>query len=168
MGRKAVNLVHILLGITLLIAAFSKLIVWSQGRPLLDSVDPLIGQSYRYIYPPVAFVEMFVGFAAIMVSRVSFTTRALLLSWLGCCFVFYRLLAYSIGYKGPCRCLGEIFEWWPFFSQHQDAVLSLLVSIMVAHVFAIVYLLRYSYINTKTKRFLAISSGNGGGLTPTG
>lgn len=121
--KTAIDLVHALIAVSLVVIGLAKLISWLSDHRILDATDPIVGLEYRYIYPPIAVVEMGVGLRVIRVRRVSMTSRALLLTWLGACFACYRTAAYLVGYHGPCPCLGSIFDLWPVVARKQDPLL---------------------------------------------
>lgn len=121
--KSAINFVHALIAVSLVAIGVVKLISWLSDHRILDATDPIIGLKYRYIYPPIAVVELAVGLRVMRMRTVSIKSRVLLLTWLGACFACYRTAAYLVGYHGPCPCLGSVFDLWPVVARKQDSLL---------------------------------------------
>ena len=136
--RRVINYLHAFLGGSLVLIGLAKILSWILGHRILDAIDPILGLEYRYIYPPVAAVEICIGLSVLRVHQVSITSRALLLTWLGVCFACYRTAAHMIGYQGPCPCLGSIFDLWPLVAKKQDKLLMGLVVLLCSQILLLV------------------------------
>jgi hypothetical protein len=80
-----------------------------QHLPVLFAVDPILGVSYRKIMLYIGVVELVI-FSIIIFSGNNHL-KLYLVSWLGSCFLTYRVF-YKIGHvREPCPCLGTLTEW---------------------------------------------------------
>jgi len=88
-------------------------IVSSLGEAkVLAVADPLVAfLTTRQMLFLAAALELLV--AAFLWSERFDRYRPWLTLWLVSLFVTYRVGLISIGYHGPCSCLGNIFEWFP-------------------------------------------------------
>jgi len=115
-------------GLLVLLVCISKLITLYSGSKALSAKEPLTRISYETILVGVVIVEAVIG-----VSAVSFpNARAShwLLGWFGVSLIGYKLVGAILGIKGPCKCLGQLTDWWPWASQH-EGLLSWTVIVIV-------------------------------------
>ena len=57
--------------------------------------------------------------------------RNWLIMWFALMALIYRLSRSAIGVAGHCPCLGNVAEWWPWLSKHQDGLSLFLMLFLV-------------------------------------
>lgn len=95
-------------GLVLILVALAK--IWSGfgGAEALKTYDPILAIDFKTLFIVVGAMELAVGILCIRLQ--SQLVRALLLLWLGASIVLYRVGLVSVGYHGPCRCLGTFTD----------------------------------------------------------
>jgi len=105
-------------GILLLTVCLSKLITFYSGSKALSAQEGLTGISYAKLLAVIAIVEAIIGTAATFFPKAQFSVWGV--GWLGILFTGYRLVRSIMGFHGPCKCLGSLFEWWPWGVAHEN------------------------------------------------
>jgi len=111
-----------LVGSAKIISAFGK-------ASVLDLPDPIFGASFRHII-------LFVGILEIILSSICLFTgkndlSLYLVTWLGACFLQYRIGLAWIGYHRPCHCLGSLTDALHISDQTADRIATFLLSYLI-------------------------------------
>ncbi len=70
--------------------------------------DPVFGVQFRHLMFVVGVVE--IGASIFCIASARTRAAALLVAWLSCLFLFYRLGVWWLGWQVPCRCLGTLTD----------------------------------------------------------
>jgi hypothetical protein len=110
-----------MVGVFLLLTGGLKLVSILQESRVLGAADPLLSWlTVRQVLFLAAFLELGVG-ATLLRHRAARWTPGLIL-WLVLLFGAYRLGRWTVGWEGPCGCLGHLFERWPGFEAWANRV----------------------------------------------
>lgn len=94
------------MAVALILTATAKLFVAAAEDSWLGRPDPLIGLTQRQVLLLASLWELTV--AILVLGRPLSWTSFLLLLWLACAFIGYRLGTLLLGVQGPCPCLGPL------------------------------------------------------------
>lgn len=95
-------------GLIFAITGIAKIFSSFGSAKVLLELDPIVGVQFRYLMFAVGVVEIGVSVFC-MASRRS-QSAALLVAWLSCLFLFYRLGVWWLGWQMPCHCLGTLSD----------------------------------------------------------
>ena len=94
--------------VLLVLTATAKLYSVSGTAHILEFPDPLLGLPNRYVLMIVAGVELAV--IAGVISRLPGQIKHLMVGWLGCNFLVYRVALVVLKPGTYCKCLGTLGE----------------------------------------------------------
>jgi len=114
----------------LLVAAGAKL--WSSlgKQQLLWAIDPVLGIEYRQLLRVAAGIEVVVAW--LCWSRYQLRSSHIVLSWLCCSFVFYRVGLAWTDWKSPCGCFGGITDAIGITPENADYISWAILAYLVA------------------------------------
>lgn len=96
---------------------------------VLHTPEPISGFAYRYVLPVIGSVELCA--AAVCFIRPMGRAGLVVVSCLSSAFVSYRIILWSLGWQGPCRCLGDLSD--PFGVP--PATVDFLLTVALAYLF---------------------------------
>lgn len=88
---------------------------------VLDALDPILQVANRSVFILVGSYELMLCLLLVGLGN-NWVTRLLLLWFISSCITYQVSLA-LIGWTGHCKCLGNLFEWFPWLARFQESVL---------------------------------------------
>jgi hypothetical protein len=132
----------------LLLTAIAKLGASFQPLPLLFAKDPILGISYKNIMIYIGTLELVIVLL-LLFSKNTFI-KLCSITWLGVCFMTYRVFHKLMGVIDPCPCLGTLTSWLHINRDASNLLLNTLSIFMVG--FGLYFLLCEGTMNRKMQR----------------
>lgn len=106
MGRLSSDYFRVTAAILVATSAI-KLISVAGGAMLLTATEPISGMQFRWLLLGESVVELII--ATMLVSRLAYVLRFVLVFWLGVIFCSYHLVVAIVEPTAFCPCLGTLF-----------------------------------------------------------
>jgi hypothetical protein len=120
---------------------------FGSAKALLEP-DPIFGVQFRHLMFAVGVVE--IGASAFCIASARTRTAALLVAWLSCLFLFYRLGVWWLGWQVPCRCLGTLSDSLHLAPATVDNLMKIVLAyLLVGSVVCLVYYRRPALASIK-------------------
>jgi len=130
-------------GSLLVITEMAKLASATGSERVLEAQDPILLIPFRWLFVIVGVIELILGFVCLLGNRILLQAR--LLAWLSTSFAIYRLGLRTIGFRGPCHCLGNLTAAFHVSPRTADSMMILILA----------YILIGSYVTL----FIALARG---------
>ena len=132
------------MALVLLVTAVIKLVSALGSAGMLNSPDPILMVPNRWLYALVALVELGVAWLTFR-PELQLAQKLVVIGWLGCGFVIYRIGLLLSETPSLCPCLGNAADWWPWLSYYQSTITMTITGLLL---FSFV-LLGYLYLVRK-------------------
>jgi len=90
------------------ITGIAKIFSSFGSAKVLLELDPIVGVQFRHLMFAVGAVE--IGASVFCIASRRIRVAALLVAWLSCLFLIYRLGVWWVGWQVPCHCLGTLTD----------------------------------------------------------
>lgn len=105
---KSLNIFLRSVGILLLITAFAKLASSVGHATILDTSDPILGLTFRWLFIVAGGIELSVGLTCLVAKSIYFRVGSV--AWLATCLIGYCIGLIWLDYAKPCNCLGSLTD----------------------------------------------------------
>ena len=95
-------------GLIFAITGIAKIFSSFGSAKVLLELDPIVGVQFRHLMFVVGAVE--IGASVFCIASRRTRVAALLVAWLSCLFLIYRLGVWWLGWQVPCHCLGTLTD----------------------------------------------------------
>ena len=110
---------------------------FGSAKALLE-LDPIFGVQFRHLMFAVGVVE--IGLSVFCIASARTRTAVLLVAWLSCLFLFYRLGVWWLGWQVPCHCLGTLSDSLHMAPATADNLMKIVLAyLLVGSVACLVY-----------------------------
>jgi len=125
-------------GLIFAITGIAKIFSSFGSAKVLLELDPIVGVQFRHLMFAVGVVE--IGASAFCIASARTRVAALLVAWLSCLFLFYRLGVWWLGWKMPCHCLGTLTDLIHLAPATADNLMKIVLAyLLVGSVVCLVY-----------------------------
>jgi len=125
-------------GLIFAITGIAKIFGSFGSAKVLLELDPIVGVQFRHLMFVVGVIE--IGASAFCIASARTRAAALLVAWLSCLFLFYRLGIWWLGWKVPCHCLGTLTDSLHLAPATADNLMKIVLAyLLVGSVFCLVH-----------------------------
>lgn len=113
-ASRYLNIVTLLL----YVIALSKIFSFFWPAPILNISDPIFLLKRKYLAMFVGLLEMAIAIYFVLEKRS--LVKLMIVTWLSCSFLAYRIALHVLKADVHCKCLGNMFDWIPVFVKHEE------------------------------------------------
>ncbi len=125
-------------GLIFAITGIAKIFSSFGSAKVLLELDPILGVQFRHLMFAVGVVE--IGTSAFCIGSARTQSAALLVAWLSCLFLFYRLGVWWLGWHMPCHCLGTLSDFIHLAPATADNLMKIVLAyLLIGSVVCLIY-----------------------------
>jgi hypothetical protein len=121
----------------LLAAAVAKLVSTSGNARILETLDPVLGITFRHVFWIVGTLEIVVAIVSFFGEYIGI--KAGLVAWLATIFAVYRFGLWWVGYHKPCSCLGNLTDALHIQPQTADTAMKIILAYLLIGSYATLF-----------------------------
>lgn len=112
-------------GVCLMATGLAKLVSASGTAHILETIDPVLGVQFRYVFWIVGAIEVLIALVCFVTNKVALQAGLIALLAFNC--IAYRVgIAFSVYHK-PCSCLGTLTQALRIAPDKADDVMKLML-----------------------------------------
>lgn len=115
--------------VLLFVTSLAKILSIGNGARILSAPDPVLSVSNLTVLMTVAVMELTI--AVLLLRDIASWRKAVILLWLSCNFIMYRIAAWILNVQETCSCLGTVTHWMGV----QPSTVDLVMQFLVAYLF---------------------------------